>query len=203
MLGGHLDSVLDGPGINDNGSGVATLLSLARSVATGEPPTKSIRFGFWGAEEFGELGSSSYVQGLSTSDVSLIGSYLNLDMVASPNAARYVYGDAGAPAGSEELIQMLLDALSDAGMPALRTDIGGSSDHFMFEQRGVPSAGVFSGLNPLTDEEAATFGAQAGLPADPCYHLSCDTRDNVNLDSAATLGSAIASVLQELAYPAE
>ncbi len=200
MLGGHLDSVLDGPGINDNGSGVATLLALAKAVSLSAQPQMSVRFGFWGAEEFGELGSSSYVSNLGASEQSRIKAYLNLDMVASPGAARFVYGDADAPPGSQALVQALLDALADSGKPGLTTDIGGSSDHFMFERVGIPSAGLFSGLNPLTPEEAAAFGGQTGAPADPCYHLACDARDNANLDSALTLGGAVAAVLEQLAY---
>jgi hypothetical protein len=51
----HLDSALDGPGINDNGSGVATLLAIAAAVANQPQPAATIRFGFWSAEEFGDL----------------------------------------------------------------------------------------------------------------------------------------------------
>jgi hypothetical protein len=200
MLGAHLDSVLDGPGINDNGSGVATLLSLAQSVAANRQPTKTIRFGFWAAEEYGELGSDAYVTGLSTDELVRIKTYLNIDMDASPNAARFVYDDANAPAGSDGLVRALLLALSAQGKPGLTTDLNGASDHYMFEQRDIPSAGVFSGLNPLTAADVAAFGGEQGVPADACYHLSCDTRGNINLDSAVTLGDAVASVLQGLAY---
>ena len=80
MLGGHLDSVLAGPGINDNGSGTATLLALAAAVKGQPTPTTNIRFGFWAAEELGDIGSRQYVQGLSSSDLLNIRGYLNLDM---------------------------------------------------------------------------------------------------------------------------
>ena len=200
MLGAHLDSVLDGPGINDNGSGVATLLSLARSVAANPQPAKTIRFGFWGAEEYGELGSHAYTQALSAPEIGQISAYFNLDMVASPGAARFVYDDSTAPPGSDQLTQLLFDALSAAGKPGLLTDVGGASDHYPFELAGIPSAGVFSGLNPLTENEAAVFGGEPGIPTDACYHLACDTRANINMDSALTLGGAVATVVQELAY---
>ena len=62
MLGGHLDSVLAGPGINDNGSGVSTLLAMAEAVADGPRPASTVRFAFWAAEEFGDIGSQQYVQ---------------------------------------------------------------------------------------------------------------------------------------------
>ena len=65
MAGGHLDSVRNGPGINDNGSGSAGLLETAVTLAESDtPPTKHVRFAFWGAEEQGLLGSNYYVDHL-------------------------------------------------------------------------------------------------------------------------------------------
>ena len=201
MLGGHLDSVLYGPGINDNGSGVATLLAIAGSVSLqARRPQATVRFAFWGAEEFGELGSAAYVPTLDQGELGRIDAYLNLDMVGSLNAARFVYQDAAAPPGSTDLTQQLMDALAAMGKPGLTIDIGPSSDHYAFELAGIPIGGVFSGLNPLTESEAATFGGQAGVPADACYHLACDVLSNVNLGSAVTLGQAVATVLAQLAY---
>jgi Zn-dependent M28 family amino/carboxypeptidase len=200
MLGGHLDSVLDGPGINDNGSGVATLLAIAAALASGERPRVTVRFAFWTAEEFGDLGSRSYVDGLDGSELARIDAYLNLDMVGSPNAARYVYDDALAAPGSGQLRDALIDALARMGQPGTTEDLSGQSDHYAFAVAGIPTGGVFSGLAPLTEDEARTFGGTAGVPADACYHLACDVRDNVNLQSAMTLGQAVARVLDELAF---
>ncbi len=200
MLGGHLDSVLDGPGINDNGSGVATLMSLAASVAGQQQPAQSIRFGFWSAEEFGDLGSAAYVNQLASADRQQISAYLNLDMVGSPNPARYVYDDAAAPAGSADITQSLLDALTALQAPGIALDMGAGSDHYNFELAGIPIGGLFSGLSPMSPSEAPIFGGTANAPEDPCYHLACDTTPNVDLDNAALLGQAIAIVLGELAY---
>ena len=61
MLGAHLDSVDEGPGINDNGSGVAVTLALAERLRG----RRGLRFGFWGAEELGLYGSRRYVASLS------------------------------------------------------------------------------------------------------------------------------------------
>ncbi|MEA2676200.1 MAG: hypothetical protein QOJ81_341 [Chloroflexota bacterium] len=200
MLGSHLDSVLDGPGINDNGSGVATLMSLAVSVAAHPQPVPTIRFGFWSAEEFGDLGSMAYVNQLGFEDQQRITAYLNLDMVASPNPGRYVYDNAGAPIGSSEITQDLLDALASFDAPGLAVDLGANSDHFAFAQAGVPIGGVFSGLDPKSPGDAQMFGGTAGVPEDPCYHLACDTLDNIDLANAALLGQAVADVLYRLAY---
>ena len=200
MLGSHLDSVLDGPGIDDNGSGVATLLSMAASVAANPQPSKTIRFGFWGAEENGFLGSHAYVSSLDPAQIGQIGAYLNLDMVASPGGERIVYNDPGAPPGSAQLSQQLLNALLAAGKPGLPEDESHESDHESFAAVGVPISGVFSGINDMDKVEVAAFGGTVGQPADPCYHMSCDTHANINLDSAVTLGDAAATVLQQLAY---
>lgn len=82
MLGGHTDSVAAGPGINDDGSG--TIGSLTVAVALSQFTIKNaVRFGFWGAEEYGKLGSYYYMKQLNTSEeeVAKIRAYLNFDMV--------------------------------------------------------------------------------------------------------------------------
>ncbi|MDN3612445.1 M28 family metallopeptidase [Vibrio ostreicida] len=65
MLGAHLDSVPEGPGINDNGSGSAGLLEYAITLATLEAPVKNkVRFAWWAAEEAGLVGSEHYTKDL-------------------------------------------------------------------------------------------------------------------------------------------
>ena len=83
MVGGHLDSVPAGPGVNDNGSGSALVLELALKLAQSES-AGGARFAFWGAEELGLLGSSHYVEALSATELQRIRAYLNFDMVSSP-----------------------------------------------------------------------------------------------------------------------
>ncbi len=68
MAGAHLDSVQDGAGINDNGSGSASLLETAIQMAKVKP-TNTVRFAWWGAEESGLLGSEHYVAELSDEEV--------------------------------------------------------------------------------------------------------------------------------------
>lgn len=55
MTGAHLDSVVPGPGVNDNGSGSAAILEVAEQMAKVKPKNK-VRFAWWGAEELGLLG---------------------------------------------------------------------------------------------------------------------------------------------------
>ena len=85
MAGAHLDSVAEGPGINDNGSGSAALLETAVQMAKVNP-RNTVRFAFWGAEESGLVGSTFYVNDLVANDTETLESialYLNFDMVAS------------------------------------------------------------------------------------------------------------------------
>ena len=95
MAGAHLDSVRGGPGINDNGSGVAALIEAAEAIGP-DPPGARVRLAFWGAEELGLLGSRHYVRSLDRAERRRISAYLNFDMVGSPNAVPELYSDGDA-----------------------------------------------------------------------------------------------------------
>ncbi|MEX2457882.1 MAG: M28 family peptidase, partial [Actinomycetota bacterium] len=86
MAGGHLDSVIDGPGINDNGSGSAAVLALAQALGRVPRPPR-VRLALWSAEEYFLVGSTRYVEGLDAAGRAEIEAYVNLDMIGSPNAA--------------------------------------------------------------------------------------------------------------------
>ena len=104
LLGAHLDSIESGPGINDNGSGVATLLELAVQARKLDfRPQRPVRFAFWAGEEAGEFGSREYVKSLENpiDDIAFV---VNLDMVGSPNPEPFVYEGDGT----------IQEALSDA-----------------------------------------------------------------------------------------
>ncbi len=95
MIGAHLDSVEDGPGIVDNGSGVAALLEIATQLGDDPLVQNTVRFAFFGGEENGAEGSTAYVEGLSADNRGKIKLYLNVDMVASPNGGYFVQGGKG------------------------------------------------------------------------------------------------------------
>lgn len=201
MAGGHLDSVLDGPGINDNGSGVAALLEIARGAAqVGVPDGTTLRLGFWGAEEFGILGSTAYVEGLTDADRTAVVAYLNLDMVGSPNGGTFIYADGGAPRGSGTVTIDYEVWFENRGLPIERLDLGGGSDHFAFARAGIPIGGLFAGASEeMTDAQAHHFDATAGEAMDACYHLPCDDVGNVDLERAATFADATLAVALRLA----
>jgi aminopeptidase S len=200
MIGAHLDSVPAGPGINDNGSGVATLLAIAEHLRELPPPDSTIRFAFWGAEEGGPFGSRAYVESLSAEERAEILAYLNFDTLASPNAVRFVYDEDDAPAGSDELTARFVAAFDGAGLGWVRIDVDRRSDHGPFAAAGIPIGGLFSGGRELvTAAQAASSGAVAGRPSDPCSDAPCDTIDNVDLATHVEMSRIVARVLVDIA----
>ena len=192
VVGAHLDSVGVGPGINDNGSGSATILEIAEQLRKVKPRNK-IRFIWFGAEEHGLLGSEAYVDSLPQSERDKIAAMLNFDMIGSPNFVRFVYdGDlsdseppeGGAPPGSAEIEELFLDYFESQGLETEPTAFDGRSDYGPFIFAGIPAGGLFTGAEEIkTEEQAAIYGGTAGEPYDPCYHLGCD--DIGNLDHTA------------------
>jgi Zn-dependent M28 family amino/carboxypeptidase len=208
MLGGHLDSVVDGPGINDDGSGTMTVLEIARELAaqhgsgngTSAPGWK-VRVAFWTGEEIGLLGSTAWVGRSGVPPLSSIAVYLNLDMLASPNGGRFVYDGAAtaSPVESGAVSQLFIRALEEQGLLWQSVTVG-SSDNVPFDQFGVPTSGLFSGANEIkSTAEAELFGGTANVPADACFHLACDTTDNIDRDRLGELARAAGWVVGALA----
>lgn len=191
VVGAHLDSVTRGPGINDNGSGTATILEIAEVFAAqGRTPRNKLRFMWYGAEEITPalIGSTFYVNSLSQAERDKIELMLNFDMVGSPNFVRFVYdgnnsggGGAVGPAGSGAIEQMFLEYFASQGLTTEPTPFNGRSDYgpFIAPGVGIPAGGLFTGAEGIkTAAQAATYGGTAGQQYDPCYHLACDTFDN-------------------------
>jgi Zn-dependent M28 family amino/carboxypeptidase len=189
-----------GPGINDNGTGVATLLVIAERLADLPAPGSTVRIAFWGAEEGGPHGAPAYVAALSPGELDRIGAYLNFDMLGSPNPIRFVYAESGAAPGSEPLTALFTSYFDAEGLAWAPIDLAGHSDHGAFTDAGIPTGGLFSGgREPKTDEQAAAFGGSAGEPADPCSDQACDTIGNINEAILAEMADAIAHVVATLA----
>ena len=204
MLGGHLDSVIDGPGVNDNGSGTMAVLEIARRLAAlaegGGPSAElKVRVAFWAAEELGVWGSARYVGALTPDERARIVAYLNLDMLGSANGVREVYrwGDEGSPSRT---IEALFEAALELEDLAWDTVGAGGSDDLLFGQASIPVGGLFSGHNTLkTADQVAAFGGQLGAPLDACYHLPCDTLENVDPEWLGQLARAAGWVVGALA----
>ncbi|MFC4113197.1 M28 family metallopeptidase [Nonomuraea zeae] len=206
MMGAHLDSVQEGPGINDNGSGSAGILEVALQFAKTKPKNQ-VRFAFWGAEEFGLLGSEHYVTTLTEEERAKITLYLNFDMIASPNYTFGIYdgdGDAfgtAGPPGSDVIEEDFEKFFAGRGLPFTATAFTGRSDYGAFIAAGIPAGGLFTGAEVLkTAEEAAIFGGTAGVPLDPCYHSVCDTIKNINDKALDVNSDAIATLVATYAF---
>ena len=182
MAGSHLDSVSSGPGINDNGTGSAGVLETALAyAASGQVAKNRLRFGFWGAEELGLLGSKYYVNNLPAAERDKIELYLNFDMIASPNPGYFVYNDNPAGNGARD---DLTSYFTGKSIQTEYIDVQGRSDHAAFRSLGIPTAGTFSGAEGIkTSAQATKWGGTAGQAYDPCYHRSCDNINNLNLTS--------------------
>ena len=213
MAGAHLDSVRAGPGINDNGSGSAAILEVALNLAKLEPEN-TLRFAWWGAEELGLVGSSSYVESLSQSELARIALYLNFDMVGSPNYILTVYdadessfaapNGVPIPAGSAALEKTLESFYTYAEVPYDDSQFSGRSDYQAFIENGVPSSGLFTGAEGTkTARQAAIWGGTAGAAYDGCYHQACDTFDNNNSAALDVNADAIAFSMLTYAYSTE
>jgi Zn-dependent M28 family amino/carboxypeptidase len=191
VVGAHLDSVSRGPGINDNGSGSATILRVAEVYAAQQRESRNkLRFMWYSGEEEGLLGSQFYVNSLSATDRAKIKLMLNFDMIGSPNFVRFIYdgdGSAGGPvgpAGSATIEQVFQAYFASQSLPADPTPFSGRSDYGPFIAAGIPAGGLFTGAEGIkTTDQAAIYGGTAGQQYDACYHLACDTFAN-NSDTA-------------------
>lgn len=204
MVGAHLDSVAEGPGINDNGSGVAAVLETALQMGPAPQVRNAVRFGFWGAEEFGLVGSQRYLESLNIDGLRDIALYLNFDMIASPNAGYFTYdGDQSAPRGRDDappwvpegsagIERVLVGYLKAAGKTAEDTSFDGRSDYDGFTLAGIPSGGLFAGAEEnMTESQAKLWDGRAHEPFDPNYHKSTDTIDHINATALGIQGAGV------------
>jgi len=183
VVGAHLDTVAGTAGINDNGSGVATILEIAEQMAAlGIEPRNKVRFAFWGAEESGLFGAEYYVSQLGKRGIKNTALNLNFDMVASPTYERFVYDGDGSdtatagPNGSGNIEDIFLDYFASQGLATAPTEMDGRSDYQAFADVGIPVGGLFTGAEGY----------------DNCYHYPCDDLDNINMQALEEMSDAAA-----------
>ena len=132
VLGGHYDTVPDIPGANDNGSGTATLMTVAKEASERDYPF-TLRFIAFGSEELGLLGSKFHADSLDDRERESIVAMLNFDALGT--------GDVVGLLGDFDLVTSLLDYGQANSIEAERRPSvgrGASSDHASFQRIGVP-----------------------------------------------------------------
>lgn len=147
VVGGHMDGVPAGPGANDNASGTAVALEIARVLAA-HGDTEGVCFALFGAEEAGLLGSQHYVSQLSGEELGATLGVLNFDMLG--------VGELWPMVGTESLVSLAVEKAEGLGVDAypgeLPTNVG--SDHASFINAGVP--GIL--FNCFCDQNYHTSG---------------------------------------------
>ena len=136
VVGAHYDTVSNTVGANDNGSGMAVVLLLAKELASSSPES-TIRFIFFGSEETGLHGSNHYVNSLSKTERGKIKAMLNLDVVGT--------GSHMTISGEINLQNL---ALQVAARDALNVKVQhlrrGTSDHSSFSNAGIPAMLIYA-----------------------------------------------------------
>ena len=169
VVGGHLDSVFEGPGINDDGSGVGTILETAEAMADLASP-RGTRCGSSSSAARSRACSarSYYVSQLGKKAIQDISVMLDYDMLASTNFARLIYDGNGdehgfaGPNGSGVVEQVYKDWYDSQGLSYQTIPFDGRSDYDAFTTAGVPAGGIFAGAEELkTAEQVALFGGIA------------------------------------------
>ncbi len=176
VAGGHYDSVPAGPGANDNASGTATSVEMARVLAA-DGEFDDVCFVLFGAEEVGLIGSAAFVDGLPDPERDAMAGMLNFDMVSVGNRWLLI--------GSSALTDPAEDVAEVRGLDFDVTNSdGGGSDHASFINAGIP--GIF-------------FHSFFSVPADdPAYHTANDLPDNVRptrMAEIAAVGLALIDTL--------
>lgn len=186
VAGAHLDSVRGAPGANDNASGSATLIELAKSFA-GIDTRNDIRLVWFDGEEAGLLGSRAHVKA-NAADTDRTIAMLNMDMVGSK------HGDVGASLGARTS-SGIADALKGV---LLRTGLAGTvreerhtrSDHASFDGAGIPALDFGVSVRTIRHD-------------DPWYHSPQDTLDKINPQVLEGYGDLIAVTLLDVANRSE
>jgi Zn-dependent M28 family amino/carboxypeptidase len=198
ISGAHLDSVPEGPGINDDGSGTATQIEVALQMAKLKiQPRNQVRFIWFSGEEQGLFGSTFYADQLTKTERGNAAAMLDFDMLASPNYALQIYDGDGSEFGvagpnGSGIVEAVFQRFYDArGLYTERIAFDGRSDYDEFTVVGIPAGGIAAGAEVhKTPFQQSQWGGVVsdGLAGqfDPCYHLACDSYginghpDNIN-----------------------
>ena len=223
VVDAHLDAIY-GAGMLDNASGSATILDIAQMMKKVNPVNK-LRFIWFGGEELGLLGSTAYINSLSSSDLSHIGYDLDADVTATPN---YIVGvlDPAAPdffggtvsstfpnrvyKASTVARDQAIGYFDSTGLNhELLSPVG--TDAFNFNEVGIPASGLLTGQDCCKSQhEVDLFGGSLGnyegnIPSfdggcvDNPFRW-CDNLSNNDPKVLTFMSKAFASMVVQMAF---
>jgi Zn-dependent M28 family amino/carboxypeptidase len=223
VVDAHLDAIY-GAGMLDNASGSATILDIAQMMKNVNPRNK-LRFIWFGGEELGLLGSTAYINSLSSNDRSHIGYDLDADVTATPN---YIIGvlDPAAPdffggtvsstfpnrvyKASTVARDQAIEYFDSTGRNhELLSPVG--TDAFNFNAVGIPASGLLTGQDCCkTQHEVDLFGGSLGnyegnIPSfdggcvDNPFRW-CDNLSNNDPDVLTFMSKAFATMVLQMAF---
>ncbi|MCO5386747.1 M28 family peptidase [Desulfosporosinus sp.] len=174
IVGAHYDSAtVNAPGAVDNASGVGVLLELAR-VLSQEPHEETYQLVFFGAEEYGLVGSQFYT---SQVDLSAVRWMLNLDMIGSPMEIDV----AGKKSTPPELIKQVTALAGESSIPFHL------SRDFILMTRESAQGGV-SDYSPFLDQNIPALGLGIYGRPEGYFHRPEDRIDRVSLEEIQKIG---------------
>ena len=187
VIGAHLDSrnafrnSEPSPGAEDNGSGSAAVLEIARTLSSANPESTIIYAWFTG-EEQGLLGSTDWIAQQQAAGTQ-IRAMLNMDMISYTSVP-----DQRAAIISTTFATDLLDDLAAAGLQHTELDLllrynSCCTDHVPFLEAGIPAVATI----------------QADRTSYPHYHQSTDTVDHLTPDLGVQIARMNAALLANLA----
>ncbi len=221
VVGSHFDTVPGSPGADDNASGVAGMLELARITAA-SPFASTIEFVAFGLEEAGLIGSTQYAQSAATAGLDVIG-MVSLEMIAYTSnlpGSQFAFFD----------IPSCLDVTPEGGTVGDWIGVGGNSASAGLVADFASAAATYAPALPIVTAVVAGTGGcfpditrsdhapfwNAGFQAlmltdtanfrNPNYHQSTDTLDTLDLGFAtevtrATLGMVATAVSASQVVP--
>jgi len=191
-LGAHIDSVNGSPGASDNGSGVAIMLEIARIMSQYEFNAE-IRFGAWGAEEAGYVGSNHHVKTVMTEEehARTLGAW-NMDMAGTSYPGtpgqEFQFWALTADVDREPLAPSESPVLDYSNQISLLNGSGelpigtvSRSDHQPFHDVGIKAA-VFSWMH---------WAGGTNIILEPAYHRTTDTLANVSQERMGHAGRVL------------
>lgn len=164
VIGGHMDSVPTSPGGNDNASGIAAILEIARIVRNTEQ-AGFLKFIAFGSEEFGtdgshHVGSRVFVERLGPQGRRKLGGMLSVDMVA--DGRPLIVGTSGI--GPDVLARHLYRKIEHRNIRVDYQTLCDCSDNGPFEHAGIPAGFLWSGDEPNYHDDSDTIANM--VPAD-------------------------------------